>query len=332
MRLKNSFRVLGVSFVAISIFIFYILGGHYFPDYENYILLASNDGWLFSENEYMFEWLSRGILRLAIRTGLSAEYAVIVLTIINQIICTWFFIYLITHKNRKINFGGVLLFSLIGFLLITTTLRASPAYLALTLLALREFRFNLTNTLIMLFGLAWHDTFIIPIIIITASIITTKITSINYYLKAINFDKLIVYISIAILFFTEQLRDLLLSIFGVEAGIRAIYFEGDGAHSIAKLIYCAMALLICKLSQIDNDLSERLQRFAALLGFSIAITYLISGTAAVRLSMYAFCTFIPLRGIYFFDYENKKYIRLIQFTTLPLLFGFNIFETLRQTT
>lgn len=331
MSFRLPFQTLGIIGLFATIITFYMLGGSAFPDYENYVTLASNGGWLFNEDEYLFEWLSRGILIFTPKIGLSLEHSVDILTAINQLFCFGVFASLIASRKKTTCRGGVLLFCLVGFLLLTTTIRASPAYLSLTLIYLRGMKVDAVNIFIVIFALAWHDSFLILGIIILVATLTTMSQSLQKALERLHFNNVIIGMAAIILLASTQLRDIILGIANVSAGIRTVYFEGDGAHSTTKLIFCLIAYLMCVQSCLDTSLNLRIRRSAALLAFCLSTTYLVSGTVAVRFSIYIFCAFIPLRGVYISKMEHRRNFQFVELILCPCLLAFNAFETLRQT-
>lgn len=331
MNIRHCYQLLGIIFILFTLASYTTLGGDAFPDYENYITIAENRGWLFQENEYFFEWISRGLLIYLPLLGFSPKSSVDVLAAVNQLVCTAIFLWLMFSKEKEKNVGATLLFSLIGFLLLTTTIRAAPCYLALTVLACRNLKLDLFGLCILLFGLAWHDSFLIlaAFVLLSGTIANTK--ALERALSNPLIHNAIYILSATALLFSNQLRDTILSLIGFDAGIRAVYFDGDGAQSTIKLVYCMIAIIVCATTFNDAKVHIRNRILATMLSVGIAAFYIISGTAAVRFSMFAFCAFIPLRGVYAFNFERLASVRLIGFFAAIVLFILSTIDTLSQT-
>lgn len=331
MKIRNYFQPLGITFIIITLVSYGILGGSAFPDYNNYITLAEHEGWLFDKNEYFFEWISRGILIYSPKFGFEAQSAVNILATVNQIVCSLVFCSLILSKDVNKSIGTTLLFSLVGFLFLTTTIRAAPAYLALTILAIRNLKLDLRGVIIIFFGLAWHDSFIVPIIGIIITHAVAKSNKLSKIREQLSLDKIIHLISAGSLLFASQIREAALSVIGFDTGIRAVYFESNGAQNIVKMTYCAVAILVCANTYNDKSVNYLNRTLATILSIGVAMSYLVSGTAAVRFSMFVFCAFIPIRGVFAFEFERKLLFRpLIFIIAIGFLF-FSAFDTLSKT-
>ena len=161
-----SMKLVVRAILAFSIFatlsVFYLVGSSSFPDYENYLRLAKGIGFLVSEHDYLFEWLSRFILGLS---GISDTNKVELLAVLNQIVCVVFFVWIGLKSRSDRVYGALFVFCLFGFLFMTTTLRASSAYLSISAFFLRGARFDFPGVGLLVFSMAWHDS-AVPVVFI----------------------------------------------------------------------------------------------------------------------------------------------------------------------
>ncbi len=337
--IRQSYQLLGFLFLAVITTLYYGLGAEQFPDYDNYITIANNNGWLFNEDEYLFEWISRALLTLPMSLGLQPRTAVDLLALINQIVCLGYFGWLLISQDRARVFGATLLIALVGVLLITTTLRASTAYLALSLFVLRGMRLDVFGGLLLLLGLAWHDSFAVPLALVLLAHLSLQLQDAitvqkpaTGRLKASSaLECLAVVIAFAVLLLAAPLRDAILAALNIDPGIRSVYLDSDGSHSLIKLAYCGICLLMCLATVCDPQIPRPVRRFSALLALAVSFTYLVSGVVAVRLAVFAFCALVPFRGVFVLNAERSDVARVVLLLLTPVLLWLSVADILGQT-
>lgn len=327
--MKAIARINLIWFVFFTTSFFYFVGASRFPDFENYLRIAENSGFVVSENDYWFEWLSRFILSL---NSISPLGRVELLAALNQIVCVTFFGWIALKSKPKHVFGGLILFCLCGFLLMTTTLRASAAYLSIAAFFLRRGRLDFSGLFLLLFALAWHDS-AAPVVLVCliASGVAGLVSKYRQNLSLTRPLTLVVLVSITITLSAESLRPLLAGVDVGDIGVRAAYFDGDVNNTLAKTLFVVFGILSCLLCIRDPREINITKIYLALITMVVAIFYVISPVAAVRFCFYIFTVVLPLRGSFFSDFENRSEMRILALLLSPVVFYLSCILTLSNT-
>lgn len=311
------------AILAFSIFatlsVFYLVGISRFPDYENYLRLAKGIGFLVSEHDYLFEWLSRFILGFS---GISDTNKVELLAVLNQIVCVVFFVWIGLKSRSDRVYGALFVFCLFGFLFMTTTLRASSAYLCISAFFLRGARFDFPGVGLLVFSMAWHDS-AVPVVFICFVAQGLSYCTFRYRIREQVLSwilRCIVIGSGAIVLSTKLLHPLFSNLMSrLDLGVRAAYL-GDGAYSLSKLLFVLFGIFICFnfVSDTRQSLSSRL--FISLMSMVVGLSHMLSGVVSVRFAIYIFLVILPLRGIFVFEFERKLEVRILALMISPLVF------------
>lgn len=295
-----------VLMLMVALILYYIvLGPSAFPDYDNYQTIARNGGYLFSPDEYFFEYFSRGILT---SRYIQPENAVDLLVLISQFF-TFFYIFSLM-KERPWN--GLMQTSLTSVAFLTTIIRAAPAYEMIGYLCMGKItkkKFFLCGAI----AIGWHDTAVIPLSLIGFVYLIRVIRLDNISLKILNNVYLF---GVAIFIFPDKFKEIIGIIFGSLIGIRTIYFETDGGYSAIKIIYSmGIYLSTCYLTRLSKlDKEKKL----IIYGLNIfgAIMYSINSVAGIRFSLFTITVFLALYDFNCISNKIYKYLIAIGFITL----------------
>lgn len=296
-------KLIAMLMIMSALVIYYfILGPTAFPDYDNYLTIARNGGYLFAPNEYFFEYFSRGILT---NKYIVSESAVDLLVFISQCFTIFYMIYLIKEKP----WNGLIQSSLTSVSFLTTIIRAAPAYEVIGFLCAGSL--SLKKILICsIIALSWHDTAAIPIAIVTF-IYFTRYLRINSILVNL-FNKIYLF-GIAIFLFSEKFKLIIENLIGSIIGIRSIYFETDGGHSLLKIIY-SVGIYLSTIYLIKNSKMDS-EKKLIIYGLNMvgALIYSINSVAGIRFSLFTITVFLAMYDFSFLNHKFYKYFFVIAF-------------------
>jgi len=270
-------KFFSIIIITTILIIYYALGGSRFPDYLNYITISENGGWLFKEDEYFFVWISRAWLKF-LPKYFDYVYTVDLLAAFVQL---FYLIWIISGRtrNRCVAQFWITVFS--GPLLLTTTLRGTISYLCSFMLVERSRSNRFIILLILLFGLAFHDSFIFVCIAYALSRVFYNLIGKTALISAYILAVLIVLFG----FLVVQGVVPLILLLGI--GIREIYFTDFAPPSAAKLGYAIfVAILVMPLISRINEKNHKDILFLVLLFLFSAILFALSSTPAIRMLMY----------------------------------------------
>lgn len=307
-----------------ALVIFYAVGIDSFPDYENYFFIAEGKAGLGSESNYLFEWFSRLILELE---SVEPSARVDLLAVLNQIGCLIYFLWIASQSREERVFGGLFLFSLLGFMFVTTTLRASVAYLCVSAFFLRGGKFDIWGSILLLISLAWHDSAAPVVAMCISAFLISKLFdsggSIQSKLLSSG-QKILILVSATIIVTSDFVRPLISSLIVFELGARTAYFDGDGAYNLFKTLFVLLGVLNCFIFASDVRQSIFSRTFFSLLSLLVALFYVVNATMAVRFTFFVFAISLPLRGVVLFGLEKKPEIRLVSLLISPIIFYLSI--------
>ena len=319
-----------VLMVFAVIFTFYYFGIESFPDYKDYLNIARHAGFAVSEQDYQFEWFSRFILSL---DHTLPEDRVALLAFFNQLVCIGFLVWMGMRRNAAEVYGTLVFFALFGFMLMTTTLRASAAYFCISVFFLRSARFDFWGIAVLLFSLAWHDSAAPVVVLCLISLVIDRLMVRHILNQRIFFNilKWCVLLGLVFVAFSDLIRPELVSLSDFDIGARAAYFEGDGGYSLAKSVFLMFVILCCFLFVADSGQSGFSRVFITLMVFVLSLFNALNAIMAVRFSFYILAVLLPLRGFLVFSLERKAEFRMASIVFLPVLFGLSAVYTLSNT-
>jgi hypothetical protein len=315
-----------LTLVFLTLAIFYLSGANQFPDYDNYLVIAENGGFYSDENDYLFEWFSRGIMKLG---GLSAEAKVDLLAVATQVICVIYFSWIASKKRADLIFGALLVFSLFGFMFMTTIFRAAPAYLCISAFFIRGGRLDLPGLFLLLFAVSWHDTAIAVVgLVFLARAISLFIAEYQVLARYLPWAlKVIVVIAGLTALSAEHVRPFLVWLSSVDIGIRGGLFHGDGSHSLGKTVFVLWSISSAYMFVSDDHRRIFLRVFVALLAMFVALFHIVNGIASVRFSFFLLTVVIPLQGYFLFAFERRLCFRMAGILVAPLVFAVSVVYT-----
>lgn len=323
-------RLFLVFMILATIVVFYVAGIGSFPDYDNYLKIADGAELFVSEHDYMFEWFSRYLLDLE---GVSATQKVFVLAIVNQFVCVVFFAWVGLKRLPEQVYGALFLFCMFGFLFMTTTLRASAAYLCISAFFLRNARFDYLGIALLVISMAWHDSAAPVVVIIILSILLDKICF-RYKIKERVLSRFFVFLILssgALVLLAGLLRPLIPTLIGFDLGARTAYFEGDGGYSISKSLFIIFSI-ICSYCFIADLQQTRISIFfIALMVLVLALFNLLNGIVAVRFSFFIFAVMLPLRGVFISGVEKNLQFRISSIVISPIVMYLSVLYTFSNT-
>lgn len=259
--------------------IYYLVGGDGFPDYQNYITLSEGGGYLFLPDEYFFEWFSRfWLAHVGAEIGdhqLSVDMFVVLIQAI-------YFVWLMCDSgDPKYEVAKFWITVFLGPLLITTTLRGSPAYLAVFWMVAAN-RSSWALAMAALAALAFHDSAILPIVVLVLSRLFGRLDARPVRAALLVLGAVLIIIGTAFL----QIAVPLLLQLGL--GIRAVYLLDALAPSLPKIVYAlfvgALCIPLCwrRSAQVEQGF------FVLALFTASAMLFALSSTAAIRMLLYVF--------------------------------------------
>ena len=221
---------------SVILIIYYVVGGDAFPDYSNYITISEKGGYLFFENEYFFEWISRFWLA---NVGSAIGDHKLSIDIFAGLIQAIYFIWLMKDSgDRRYELAKFWITIFLGPLLITTTLRGSPAYLAIFWMVAAS-RSRLELMVAALAALGFHDSAILPIVVFVLARVFKRFDTRPVRIFLLGTSVAVIVAGAAVI----QLAVPLLLALGM--GIRAVYFTELTAPSVPKIIYALFVGLLC---------------------------------------------------------------------------------------
>lgn len=316
--------------IIATIVVFYVVGIGSFPDYENYLKIADGVESFVSGHDYMFEWFSRYLLGLE---GLSAPQKVFVLSAVNQFVCVVFFAWVGLKRLPDRVCGVLFLFCMFGFLFMTTTLRASAAYICISAYFLRNARSDYFGVALLVVSIAWHDSAAPVVAIVVLSILLDKLCF-RYKIKErvlSGFFVFLILLSGSLVLSAVVLRPLIPALIGFDFGARAAYFEGDGGYSISKLMFIIFSIICSCFFAIDVRQRRISRLFVALMALVLALSNLLNGIMAVRFSFFVFAVMLPLRGVFISGIERELPFRISAIIISPVFMYLTVLYTFSNT-
>lgn len=306
------------SFVYIFYFllIFYFIGIDRFPDYENYLVIARYGG-ITGEKDYWFEWISRFLLSFDL---VDPHSRVLLTTIVNQIFCVAVLFYF-CKKSERNAIGMFLIVAIFYFLFLTTTIRASAAYLAAGIFFVEKTMFSKKSILLLIFALAWHDTAIILFLILMLTGLfclffrNSSERKLNYILN---------FIVLLALFLLFNASGILSSFLGLlELGSRLEYFIPVEEVSLVKTFYFLfLAAILFGYLRAESSLEKKV--FLCIFFSVMCAASSFNQVMGIRFSYYLIIFFLLDQGGFF---KNMKMNYGVMFLS-PFVCMFNVYGVL----
>jgi hypothetical protein len=294
---------------------YYILGGHSFPDYQAYNLIAYSD--FGGDDGYFTEFLSRYILYNGLFEGFNRVDQLALFVQLFFIVSTLFIIF----KDSSKLYTVLVFVAFFSPLLITTVLRVSPLYLLFFYFSIFHIKDVVKlKHIICLGGLGslFHDSFFLVVITLFIIWIVQK-REIKISNKVLSISLLA---SICLIFISPQLKPLILVYMDKTLlGARSVYIDEDG-FSIIKISFVIVLNLITISLINDRDVNLNAKITAFILVIATNIIFLVGSTAGIRFSIFSYAYVIATRGVLLFKFEgsNSHNQIICSFLLFPLLF------------
>jgi hypothetical protein len=258
--------------------IYYLVGGESFPDYKNYITISEKGGWLFDENEYYFEWISRWWLR-EMPVYFSSQVAVNGLILFVQLT---YAVWLLKSKSKAEKIAKYWITVLSGPLFLTTTARGTIAYIAAYSLVEKNKKLSIYKAFFfIILGLSFHDSFIIVVVAYAASLIFARYATRKIFIVLYVFSLLTIVLGHIVF---GEIVGLILQ-FGI--GIRDVYFQENSTPSILKTSYAlTVCLIVLPLVNSKKNIEPSLILMIVILLAVSSILFSLSSTPAIRMLLY----------------------------------------------
>lgn len=291
--------------IIIILMVYYIVGGESFPDYLNYITISENGGWLFDEREYFFEWFSRGWLKYMPEI-VSHKIAVDFFAAFIQLA---YIIWVLMARERKSLTSRYWITAFSGPLFLTTTLRGSISYLAAFLLVENRNYSKSVVGLILISGLAFHDSFALIVIAYIFSRLSYKFIS-RKVIAVVYFSSFLL-----AMFGSSIVQGIAPLILLLGIGIRDVYFLDVSDASLLKIMYAIfVGTLIFPLVRVAKSEDENLI-FLVMIYFLSCGLFAISSTPAIRMLLYVSGMAITL------GFKRELYPRIFKNPLFMVPFG-----------
>lgn len=323
----NTNRSLFLLVVLFVLVVYYSVGGYGFPDYSNYVTLVRNGGFLRSPDEYAAEWLSRLILRNPFGLFDSAESVVDCLALIVQFFYIAFIYALMQDQDEQYQRGWLFFTLALSPLLLTTALRAAPAYIVIAYLASYGKVLSPKFLILSLLAIAFHDSAIVMILLYVTTVVFC-----DFFPKVqVNLLRWVMIGALLLILLSQQISFLLVSLMShFEFGIRSVYFQGGVNASILKKIFMVFVWFVSWTALFNERSAIKTKVFLATAAFLMACAFAISEVAGIRFSAYVLGVAVVSKGAFLLSGNSEdKYSRadmLIGFA----FFGFMFFDIFRN--
>lgn len=212
-----------------------------------------------------------------------------------------------------------------GPLLLTTTLRATPAYLGVAYFIAAKKDKKISAILILLIGILSHD----------SALIVLMIMYFSYLLRNASFifkwNSLIIFTSALISLIGENyFTSLQVLFFQLDLGDRASYFSDASKISILKNFYWLFIGLV--VYRAVSDKNEDWRAVFIIVSYVIfTFLFVINNVVAIRFALFLLGSIILYRGGLLFDFSSSHFKKLIDVSLSLTLFVISFMDILSNT-
>lgn len=296
---------LNFFFVLVLLIVYYFMGGWSFPDYPNYVTIVNNGGYLFNKDEYMAEWVSRFFLSHGLIFFDSAEHVVDFFALIIQVFYILFVFYFGVVKDGISRRGWFFFTAVLGPLLITTALRASPAYILVAYVAATGGRLNLKFVVLSILAVSFHDSAIILVFVYAISCLVARM----FRSVGPAFYQLLMWCSFALILLSQQVAFVLFSMVSkLNIGIRSVYFQELPEASIVKKVFIVVVWVVAYTAIKNVTVNARTKIFVCGSMLLTAFSFSLNEVVGVRFSLYVLGSCVLAKGAFLFSGQpNSRY-------------------------
>ncbi len=318
---------LNLSFVVGLLIVYYIMGGWSFPDYPNYVTIVNNGGYLFSKDEYMAEWLSRFFLSHGLAFFGSADRVVDVFALFVQLFYVSFCFYFGTSKTTLSRRGWFFFTAVLGPLLITTALRASPAYILIAYIAASGMRLNFKFMLLAVLAVSFHDSALILVVLYVVSCVVSRIFK---FISPTQY-KIFLWCSFFLIVLSQQVTAVLFSVVSkLNVGIRSVYFLELPQTSLVKKVFLLVIWFVAYTTIQNSSVSVRTKIFVCASMLITAVSFSLSEVVGVRFALYVLGACVLAKGAFLFNGEDSSRYRQVDVVCAIAYFGLVFMDILRN--
>lgn len=313
----NTNRLLFLLVVSTVLLVYYSVGGYGFPDYRNYIALAENNGYIVSANEYAAEWVARFFLRNGFGVADTAAGTVDFFAAFVQFFYVVFILMLLRGDDLQQQRGWLYFTLALSPLLLTTALRATPAYLIIAYLCsygkISTFRFLILAVV----AISFHDSAIVMIAIYVMSCVFCNV----FCNVREGFLRWVMWGAFALTVLSQQVSFLFVSLVShFDFGIRAVYFQGGESASIVKKVFLLFIWVVAYTALSGEAVSIRSKVFLCASTLVMALSFSLSEVAGIRFSVYVLGAAVVAKGAFVFSGNKDS-----EFKQVDFVFGFMYF-------
>lgn len=313
----NKNRLLFLLVVLFVLAVYYFVGGYGFPDYRNYITLAENNGYIASPDEYAAEWVSRFFLRNGFGIFDNAEDVVDFFAAVVQIFYIVFILSLMKDEDILHQRGWLFFTLALSPLLLTTALRAAPAYIIIAYLAYCSRVVSLRFLLLSLLAISFHDSAILMVVLFVMSCVFCSV----FGRVSASFVRKIMWVAFILIVFSQQFSLLFMSLISnFDFGIRAAYFQAPDGASLVKKVFVLFSWYIAYTALFNKLCCLRTKVFICAAAFLMALSFSISEVAGIRIAGYVIGVSVVSKGAFLLSGNEGS-----KFRWLDLLCGFMYF-------
>ncbi|UVH50567.1 hypothetical protein NVB75_29095 [Pseudomonas sp. CBS] len=318
---------LNVFFVCVLLVVYYLMGGGAFPDYPNYVTIVNNGGYLFSKDEYMAEWVSRFFLSQGLFFFDSAEHVVDFFALIVQVFYILFVFYFGVLKGGISRRGWFFFTAVLGPLLITTALRASPAYILIAYIAATGGRLNLKFLLLSVLAVSFHDSALILVVLYAASCLMARI----FRVVGPKFYQILMWCSLVLILLSQQVALALFSVVSkLDMGIRSVYFQELPETSIVKKVFLIVIWIVAYTTIKNVAVHARTKIFVCGSMLLTALSFSLNEVAGIRFALYVLGSCVLAKGAFIFSGQHNSRYRQIDVVLAVAYFGLVFMDILRN--
>jgi hypothetical protein len=318
---------LNILFVAGLLVVYYVMGGWSFPDYPNYVTIVNNGGYLFSKDEYMAEWVSRLFLSHGLLVFDKADRVVDAFALFVQLFYIAFCFYFGASKTTLSRRGWFFFTAVLGPLLITTALRASPAYILVAYIAASGMRLNLKFLFLAVLAVSFHDSALILVLLYALSCLIVRI----FKFVGPTIYKTVLWCSFGLIVLSQLVALALFSVVSkLNIGIRSVYFLELPQTSLVKKIFLLVIWVVAYTTIQNSSVQSRTKVFICGSILLTALSFSLSEVVGVRFALYALGACVLAKGAFLFSGEHGSRYRQVDVVLAIAYFALVFMDILRN--
>ncbi|QXH38257.1 EpsG family protein [Pseudomonas sessilinigenes] len=276
----------------------------------------------------MAEWISRLFLGHGLQVFDSADRVVDAFALFVQIFYVAFCFYFGANKTMLSRRGWFFFTAALGPLLITTALRASPAYILVAYIAASGMRFNLKFLFLALLAVSFHDSALILVVLYSFSCLISRV------FKAFSpiVYKITLWFSFCLIVFSQFITLALFSVVSkLNIGIRSVYFLELPQTSIVKKAFLIFIWVIAYTTIQNSNVQSRSKIFICGSVMLTALSFSLSEVVGIRFALYVLGACLLAKGAFLFSGEHRSRFRQVDVMLAIAYFALVFMDILRNT-